>query len=935
MMTGNPRLPSLRQQLAQEHFLPEVLDAWESEGITALLPIQVKALERGCLNNKCCLIIGPTSSGKTFIGEMLAVKHIQAMRKCLYLVPFKALAEEKWVEFRRKYDRPEIGARIIISTADRRDLDRQVIDGDFDIAILTYEKLSSLLVLHPNLLKEVGALIVDEIQIISDETRGAELELLLTRAKEAAPDLQIVGLSAVVSSMNGFDIWLNAEVISDDHRPVTLREGVMEPSGKFDYVEWIASERSPGSELLKQSRDKDKDKRIIAFVSHLLTDKNQQVIIFVNAVRRTHELAQALAAEMQHLPPAAQSKKAISVFEETESISVLTSTLDRSIAFHNADLTLDERLAVESGFRSGEIRCIVTTSTLSMGVNLPASTVVIADHKKWTKGAASGWGEIPISVNEYRNMSGRAGRFGLRSDNLGRSVLFAESPVEQKGLLAKYVNGKPAPLKSAFMDQPLDVRVLRLFASGLCDSASGVTKFLLKTYAATKNWKDTESRNTLDQNIQDLVILLATNGLIKKDDKRVFTITRTGRICASSGLTLETFKTVLQIAKDGIVSALDIAVIASLSDEAGPNGVNLRLSTEEYHNRTPFFVSSLRAAATAIESPLAQAMLDDLPDSSLPAYETIKTLKYQAIAIAYISGIASRDIENKFGVSSGRARVVGAMCAWLCDNVAAVAWANGKSDNAKALERLGDRFLYGCSDSALFLSQVRHNLHRQEREALVGAGFTSFQKIVDTSAEAISKTANVSRGRVTNLQKAIVAALGDSLALERQQISRLDACGVAIGPIEALYTAKGKMLEQAIEDILVPQFCSLNVSRISSQREGEADLKLILSTGRNGIAQVTAKDRPTDKIGMGKAGAVLQQCPELHPVVFICFGRPGFDDTAIKKANAHAKTGANYKMISIPVLAEMYVRYREGKMEPTRVTEILETLTGHITIDRL
>ena len=64
---------------------------------------------------------------------------------------------------------------------------------------------------------------------------------------------------------------------------------------------------------------------------------------------------------------------------------------------------------------------------------------------------------------------------------------------------------------------------------------------------------------------------------------------------------------------------------------------------------------------------------------------------------------------------------------------------------------------------------------------------------------------------------------------------------------------------------LQPPFCPLVVARIHEQREGEADLRIVLSSGACGIAQVNAKDQPTDRVGIVKAGSVLQQSPELNP----------------------------------------------------------------------
>src|SRR5262245_554435 len=128
--------------LAEQRFPGAVLDSWKNQGITELLPIQIAALQSKVLDGKSCLVVGPTSSGKTFVGEMACVKHALSNLSCLYLVPFKALAEEKYADFQRRYAGARIGAQVIISTADRREHDKRLGDGDFNIAILTYEKLS-------------------------------------------------------------------------------------------------------------------------------------------------------------------------------------------------------------------------------------------------------------------------------------------------------------------------------------------------------------------------------------------------------------------------------------------------------------------------------------------------------------------------------------------------------------------------------------------------------------------------------------------------------------------------------------------------------------------------------------------------------------------------------------------------------------------------
>ncbi len=771
--------------------------------------------------------------------------------------------------------------------------------------------------------------------MISDETRGAELELLITRIRQLSPNLQIVALSAVVSDLNGLDQWLSAQVIFDPHRPVPLREGVIEPSGDFRFLEWKGPEKSAGAETLFSLSGQNEEEMATGLVGELLNAKTEQVLVFAPTIAATRKLALEIAEVCLGLPPAKKLVEALSLLEGSDSITALTRALGRSIAFHNADLTLEERLMVEEGFRSRVIRCVVSTSTLSMGVNLPASSVIVVRPRKWTKDTGGRWQEIAISVAEYRNMSGRAGRFGLTKDSFGRSILLANSPIEQESFFRCYVQGDCDPLESALLKPALDILLLRTLAAGMCNTDDGCRRFFLKTFAARKAWASQKSQDELDRNITATLADLERYGFVERTSDRKINVTRTGVICAFSGLPLDSFAQVFELVRSGNSSIGDIAFVAAASERTGPDAIGLRFSTAEYRSETARYVDILRRANETDQGNLTTAMLDDLQASVFPAYDRAKAVKFQVIACAFANGAASRDIEEQFDTSGARARAVGSMCSWLCDTAAHLAWALGDIDKAKKYEVISSRFYHGCSEDALFLTHAPHRLHRAERESMVRAGFDTFQKIIDTSAVEIAKVAKISRARVEGLQRDILDLLGPALQLERQQLSRLTALGVSLGPVELLYTAQGRALEQAIEDLLKAPFCPLFVSRIGIQREGEADLKLVLSTGQNGIAQVHAKDRATDRVGLVKAGAVLQQSPELDPQVFVCFGRPDFMDDAIRKSAAHVRNGKNYKLIPVSVLAEMYVKFREGKIRPVRVAEILEKETGYITIDRL
>src|SRR6266436_837489 len=119
----------------------------------------------------------PTSSGKTMLGELAAVRGALDRRRTLFLLPLKALVSDKLRQFRRVYG--PFGIRTIEATGETDDL-TPLMRGRYDIALLTYEKFTALALTHPYVLEQVGTIVIDEVQMIADQSRGANLEFLLT-----------------------------------------------------------------------------------------------------------------------------------------------------------------------------------------------------------------------------------------------------------------------------------------------------------------------------------------------------------------------------------------------------------------------------------------------------------------------------------------------------------------------------------------------------------------------------------------------------------------------------------------------------------------------------------------------------------------------------------------------------------------------------------
>ena len=186
-----------------------------------LTPIQEKSVDADLLSGASQLICAPTASGKTLVATMAIVNHIETGGKAIYVVPLKALANEKYKEYVRLFEGTNY--KVVMSTGD--------IDSEssylakYDVLILTSEKLDSLLRHRVSWLHDVKVVVIDEIHLLNDPSRGPTLEIILTLLKTLISP-QIVGLSATIGNPKELASWLESELVIDTWRPVELKQGI-------------------------------------------------------------------------------------------------------------------------------------------------------------------------------------------------------------------------------------------------------------------------------------------------------------------------------------------------------------------------------------------------------------------------------------------------------------------------------------------------------------------------------------------------------------------------------------------------------------------------------------------------------------------------------------------------------------------------------------
>jgi len=436
-------------------------------------PVQKQALKAGLLDGKNLVIASPTASGKTLIAELAFVKNFLRNGRTVYIVPLKALATEKYHEFKNKYER--IGMQIALSIGDLDGSDPWL--GNYDLIIVSNEKMDSLLRHDAKWVRHVSLVISDEIHMLNDSSRGPTLEVVLTRLRETT-NSQILALSATINNSNEIAEWLDAGLVQSDYRPIKLYRGVSYPD-KDDYI----------VELEKKKKQKFNED------SALFDDtlrKKKQALVFVSTRRSAEAAAEklnvkAFLTQGERVKLAALSDNVLNALSSpTRQCRRLANVVKSGVAFHHAGLVSKQRKLIEDNFRAGLIKFITATPTLAFGLNLPAWRVIIRDTKRY--GGYYGANYIPVM--EIHQMMGRAGR--PQYDSEGEAIILGKSKNDAEDMKDRYINGEPEPIFSKLSAEPmLRMHTLALIASQSVKSKTQLREFFSKTFFAYQ-YKDME-----------------------------------------------------------------------------------------------------------------------------------------------------------------------------------------------------------------------------------------------------------------------------------------------------------------------------------------------------------------------------------------------------------------------------------------------------------
>nr|WP_319539360.1 ATP-dependent DNA helicase [uncultured Methanospirillum sp.] len=660
-----------------------LIESCSRKGIKELYPPQAACVDSGLLDGKNLLISIPTASGKTLLAEMAMASQIAKGGKCLYIVPLRALASEKFEEFRAH------GSKVGVATGDFDRTDNQL--GSNDIIVATSEKVDSLLRNRTRWLAEVTLMVLDEIHLIGSEHRGATLEMVITKMRYANPHMQVIGLSATIGNPKVLASWLDATLISSSWRPVDLRQGV--------YFNGTI-----------QFGGKTEQRTVRVVTKHddlnLCLDTIQeggQCLVFVSSRRNAEAFAKRAASAIKAgTPDSKELADRIRQVRDADQPNLLAECVERGAAFHHAGLKREERLIIEEGFRKGYLEVISATPTLAAGLNLPARRVVIRDYMRFT----SGLGMVPIPVMEYHQMAGRAGRPHL--DPYGEAVMIAKDKPTVEKLIEFFIDAGAEEIDSQCADEDaLCAHTLSLIATGFARDTQALTDFMERTFYASQH----PHSRSMGRIVTEATRFLVTAGMITDEE---------GQLSATK---LGSLVSVLYLDPRGARSILDSLQKA---EQVTDIGILHLICTSPDMPRL-----YLKSADTALLKSFlyknGEDLMVPLPYESEEEEIWLAALKTALVLTDWADEISEEKIEERYGIGAGDIYNVVDSAKWLLHATDRLVGMEIPA-RRKEINQIGTRVQYGVKEELLPLVQLR-NIGRVRARRLYNAGYTTKDRL--------------------------------------------------------------------------------------------------------------------------------------------------------------------------------------------------------------
>ena len=705
--------------------LPDTaIDFLRSQGFQKLYPPQADSIKSGLLKGNSILVSAPTASGKTLIAVLAILGYLSRENakkggKIVYLSPLRALAAEKFAEF-KKLEKIALKnkAKIAISTGDFDGIEKNLEKGN--VLILTNEKMDSVIRHGALWIEDIALVISDEVHLIGDGHRGPTLEMILTQLKLLDTKPQIVGLSATITNSEDIAGWLGCKLVKNNWRPVPLSEGVCEGNTVTmnDGTVFTVKNTLRGVpiDLGVQS-----------------VQQGGQSLVFASTRPRSKSLATKASdvvskyLEKEEISRLGKiSKKILSENEHTETVKTLALLVRKGVAFHHAGLSQNCRDVVETEFRRGTIKLLSSTPTLAAGVNLPARRVVISSISRYDGKAGR---NMPISVLEYKQLCGRAGR--PQYDDYGESIIVVGN-ADAGSLVDCYINGEPEPIASKIIeDKSLRTHILSVIVTHPGIKKDEILEFFMQTLGGLQTRKA-----TLKFAIGVSLRFLSGNNLILKKGER-YAATNFGK--KTSMLYIDPLTaTVFRDSISG-VSAKKRHTLGFL---------HLITSCEEFFPKFELRERDYEPASAMIENSNKELI------TRISEYQCSRSL----LALqSWITEASELSIADTLGIESGDMHRMTENANWLSYCLREIAKHTDRADLLEEFDDLQKRIDYGVKEELVGLVKVK------------GIGRVRARALFKHRIRSIDELRKIPASRLAKIDK-IGASIADNIKAELRKV---------------------------------------------------------------------------------------------------------------------------------------------------------------------
>ncbi|NHJ47120.1 MAG: DEAD/DEAH box helicase [Asgard group archaeon] len=367
------------------------------------------------------VIVAPSGAGKTLIAELVTIMDLERYKqpssinelsilsnnalktKTVFLVPLRALADEKARNFAINYREYKLNVHLSMSDVD---FNEEKIDK-CDVLISTYERFKTILGRLPQLVNAIRNVIIDEFHLVGDESRGQVLETIITALYG---NVRLILLSATIANPEDIAKWLDARLVYSDKRFIPLDYTIIPTlHPEMDIKKLIKKSISEKSQILIFSGTRNKSEENAIDYSEFIYDCCKNTKDF------NPEQIKSLLQQY-------------SIPQNTVGNKLIYDLVQNGTAFHHAGLSGIAKKLIEEMFRRRWIKVLFCTETLGAGINLPARDVVIADTKRWN----DNW----LSRNVFHQIAGRAGRPDF--DVYGKCSILVVDSQEKREIMNRY-----------------------------------------------------------------------------------------------------------------------------------------------------------------------------------------------------------------------------------------------------------------------------------------------------------------------------------------------------------------------------------------------------------------------------------------------------------------------------------------------------------------